>query len=180
MFVTAGTLVSSAEQVADGVITAAKLADAAKPLVLLKANSGTDQTASAANVDTVAISGLTAKDTLLILYTLESTVAATTTPLLYNDTDAVNLASLFGNGNVAIGDEVIGQAHIRQAQSGATVILSNHYATESGNATAKTHAVSSAFTTNWTGSWTLALRHGGVAATGTFKWSWSVFKVAGQ
>ena len=60
-------------------------------MTLLKANSGTDATPSATNVDTVAITGLTAKDTLLIILDLESVIHDTATPVLYSSTDSVVL-----------------------------------------------------------------------------------------
>src|SRR3990167_7221529 len=58
-------------------------------VTLLKANSGTTTSAVAENVDTVAISGLTAKDTLLVYVTWEAVTAQTASVLLYNSTDSV-------------------------------------------------------------------------------------------
>jgi hypothetical protein len=154
---------------------------AAAPL-LLKANSGTTTTATAENVDTVAISGLTAKDTLFIYYTMESVTQATANPRFYNDTDAVLIAQVNNRLAISAGGKLIGHAQAMQAQSAATRVFG--IATDINFGVADTTLLGSAhdvtFTTNWTGSWTLALRQGGVTAGGTFKWSWSVYKVPGQ
>jgi hypothetical protein len=153
---------------------------AARPSVmqLLKANSGTDSNAAATNVDTVALAGLTAKDTLVIKYTLESATQATTAPTLYNATDSVTVSNIANLTNIAAGGIAIGNTEIRQQQSAATAVTALNEG--ANNATNTFNAVNSTFATPFTGAWTLALRHGGVTAGGTFKWSWSVYVIRGQ
>jgi len=153
----------------------------AGPISLLKANSGTDSTASATNVDTVAISGLTAKDTILVYLTLTSVTQSTAQMTLYNNTDGVIVCNVT-RATLAAGNHVNSQAWIRQEQSGNTAVLGqgSYPADTDGNALNSINLAT--FTTAWTGSWTLALRTGtgGVTAGGTLQWSWAVYKVAGQ
>lgn len=151
-------------------------------MLLLRANSGSSTNAAAENVDTVAISGLTAKDTLIVYYTLQAVTQQTTTITLYNSTDSVvfsDLNSQAGLGALTAGQNIISESLSRQSQDAATAV----YNFVSGYKTSNTsvgNAQAATFTTNWTGAWTLALRHGGVTAGGTFRWAWAVYKVAGQ
>lgn len=151
-------------------------ATASNIYTLLKANSGTDTNAAAANVDTVAISGLTAKDTLEIFVSAGSTTQLTATVILQNSTDAVTLQS--SGGQIDAGGVLQMHALVRQRQTAATAILS--FVSQSRNGINTVNDNTPAFTTAWTGAWTLALRHGGVTAGGTFDWSWAVYKIAGQ
>lgn len=157
-------------------------ASAVGQLTLLKAASGTDASAGATNLDTVAIAGLTAKDLLLVHYELESVVQTTTAPILYNSTDAVTVGQLAGNAagsNVGAGVRIGGTAHIGQRQAGLTSVFCRTALARSDDLFFGAFN-SAAFATNWTGAWTLALRHGGVTAGGTCSWVWSVYKLAGQ
>ena len=145
----------------------------------LRANSGTTTSAAAENVDTVAISGLTAKDTLKVVVTWEAVTQQTAAVQLYNATDSVKISECWGgSGTLGAGETGIVEMTIRQVQSAATAIRAVGLAAV--NTTGNIEAEGSTFTTNWTGSWTLALRHTGVTAGGTGKWSWAVHKVAGQ
>lgn len=146
---------------------------------LLKANSGTDASAGATNVDTVAIAGLTAKDALLVMTDLASSSQATADVQLYNATDGVKICTVSGAGGIGIAGIRVGQARIRQAQSGATHVNALSMFMSAGTSVTG-EGLQSTVTTAWTGSWTLALRHGGVTAGGTFLYSWSVYKVSGQ
>jgi hypothetical protein len=148
---------------------------------LLHAGSGTNTAAGATNVDTVAITGLTAVDTLLIYATLESTTAGTGDPQIYNVTDSQKWIDVFldtapnmganNNGSMAI--------VIRQRQSGSTSLSLFNYGLDISNIfTGDWNRITP--TTAWTGSFTLALRHTGVTATGTFRYNWAVYKVPGQ
>lgn len=141
-------------------------------LTLLHANSGTDTNAAATTVDSIALSGLTAKDTVFVALTLASVTQQTTSPIIYNVTDTLNIVTVVAS--VAAGAQRAGTVHIRQAQSAATAVSAVSVLSD-GLA-----GFSPTFTTNWTGSWTLGLRHGGVTAGGTFQYSWAVYKVAGQ
>lgn len=165
-----------AAQLLTGTVPVARLPAGA--MTLLKANSGTDTTAAAANVDTIAISGLTALDMLVIDVDLAAVTQQTAAPTLYNNTDAVSiLLQLLAGGNLAAGARLITHTRILQAQSGATTVAALGVGGAGGALVANAVVT---FTTNWTGSWTLALRHAGVTAGGTLRWRWSVYKVAGQ
>lgn len=152
------------------------------PMQLLYANSGTDTAAGATTVDSFALSGLTAKDTLAIYITMQSVTQATATPLLRHVTDASNIANLNAGVSLAASDSFASQMFVRQNQSGNTSVsvLSNGVHESGGAMTARPRMETTVVTTAWTGSWSLGLRHGGVTAGGTFKYSWSVYKVAGQ
>lgn len=149
--------------------------------VLLKAGSGTSTAAGATNVDTVAISGLTALDRLVVYYEIESATQTTASPVLYNNTDAATIAELAGTGNnLAAGIQAQGEIQGLQRQAGATSIsMVGHLQRSDGLISASQFKLTT-FTTNWTGSWTLALRHAGVTAGGTFSYTWSVHKLLGQ
>tara|TARA_Y100000310_G_scaffold98201_1_gene95918 strand:- start:13702 stop:14433 length:732 start_codon:yes stop_codon:yes gene_type:complete len=148
-------------------------------LTLVVADGGTNTGAGATNVDTIAISGLTALDTLLVFTVCGSVTQRTANTLLYNSTDSVALVSVSDEGNITAGEEVFGIAFIKQDHGVATEVKSASYGfDDAGNLLVK--QTSSTFTTNWTGSWTLALRHGGVTGGGTFRFNWAVFKLAGQ
>lgn len=148
-------------------------------MTLLKANSGTTTTASAENVDTIAISGLTAKDVIKVVLTCKSTSQATAIPLLYNATDSVTIREINGDGTLASGATAAAEFVISQMQTANTAISCLVSTVLHGNPGAVLGKLST-FTTAWTGSWTLALRHGGVTSGGTFAWSWQVYKIAGQ
>jgi hypothetical protein len=81
--------------------------------------------------------------------------------------------------SIAAGATTMGVGVIQQAQSAATKIATSTAATDSAG-TNKANGAIATFTTNWTGTWTLALRHAGVTAGGTCAWSWSVYVVTGQ
>lgn len=161
-----------------GSITIAGTAPA-QQLTLLKANSGTDASAGATNVDTVAISGLTSKDTLLVYINCDSLTQATAQAILYSVTDSTNVIIVTGGASIPAGIFTNAQVNIRQAQQASTTYsVTNIRADNNGNS--GVNGVASSLATAFTGSWTLALRHGGVTAGGTFRWSWSVYKVTGQ
>jgi hypothetical protein len=143
------------------------------PLLLLKATSGTTTQATPQNVDTIALSGLTAKDTLLIVVNVIPVTQPTASLDLYNSTDSVTICQVTAGLDVP-GTMRAGMEIVRQGQAGATTVDALAI---KGSATAATE---STFTTAWTGSWTLALRQGGVTAGGTLRWSWAVYKIAGQ
>lgn len=148
-------------------------------LRLLKANSGTDTSAGATNVDTIAITGLTAKDTIVVFTTMAAVTQQTANPQLYNSTDAVKIIDLQNSaGAIAAANQRPVESNIRQRQSGATAISA--FSVGAGCNPATDTFLNSTFTTNWTGAWTLALRHAGVTAGGTFQWSWAVYKLLGQ
>lgn len=149
-------------------------------MTLLKASSGTNSSAGATNLDTVAISGLTAKDTIIIYYNLDVTGFVASQMSLYNDTDAVTICNI-SRSTVAAGTAAGYIAIIRQQQSSPTKIFGHVVSfIQSDGLPSNTQCTVSTFATNWTDSWTLALRSGGSALGGTVEWSWAVYKVAGQ
>ena len=148
-------------------------------LELLKANSGTSTSAAAADVDTIALTGLTAKDTLVVLATVALVTQGCGAVYVRNSTDAVNLLILEPTLIGAGGGRLI-DGFIRQAQAGVTTVDSFGIANANSNVTVYATGRTGTFTTNWTGAWTLALRHDGVTAGGTLQWSWAVYKLKGQ
>lgn len=140
-------------------------------VTLLYANTGTGTLGAPGNWDTRAISGLTAKDRLLVYATL---VGSAGTTLLYHNTDGVTLATgntgtsathgnLFqyalGQGNLTSNIGVMAESY-----SGADVLVG-------------TAAIVSV-TTTWQSAWTIALRTdtGGTS----IYWMWQIYKLPGQ
>lgn len=154
-------------------------------VTLLKANSGTDTSAGATNVDTYAISGLTAKDSLLMVFSYDSITQATANVTIYSSTDGTVIATTNAGNAVSAGNTLAGQVTIRQAQRAAggydSIMMNGQAATAGGTgSTGRIDMGTITTATAWTGSWTIALRHGGVTAGGTFRWSYALYKIAGQ
>lgn len=151
-------------------------------LTLLKAGNGTSAAAGATTVDSIALPTLTANDTLLIYFTCESATQQTTSPELYSVTDAAVIGTLQSqnSGNLAATGIIQGTVQLNQRQG----ITTNYLMTSSGYSPSGNsvffNSVPYVATAVWTSGWTLALRHGGVTAGGTFKWAWSVYRVTGQ
>lgn len=143
---------------------------------LLKANSGTNTAAVATNVDTFALTGLTAKDILKVEVTLKSVTAGTAGISLYNSTDAVSLLDF--DGGITAGDSHGATLTAKQSQASATEVVTWCIGRTPPAILNSINAA--AFTTAWTGSWTIALRHAGVTATGTLQWQWNLYKLVGQ
>lgn len=159
-------------------LTLAWQAVTANPAVtLLKANSGTDTGAGNTNVDTVAISGLTAKDTLLVKAYGLSSSQATANFQLYHNTDGVQLYNMVNP--ITANNSWAATADIGQSQASSTSIYTNASGALTGGSVSGATIVASVATA-WTGSWTLALRHSGVTAGGTLQWKWSVYRISGQ
>lgn len=142
------------------------------PMTLLTCASGSDTSAGTTTLASLSVSGLTAKDSLLIYYVADSQTQDTAgfTPA-YNSTDSV---ALFAAGTITAGNNNEGQILFQNSPRGTTTIYCNP-GTNAGLGRA-----SVAVTTAWTGSWTLTIRHTGVTSGGTLYWKWAVYKVAGQ
>lgn len=151
---------------------------AASPLTLLYANSGTDTNASAATVDSVALSGLTAKDIIVVDAWTEAVTANVATPQLYHVTDGITLG-VIGNNPHAAGVSYDIRSHIYQSQNSATRLIAANKL-EASTTVIFADYTSTGGATAFTSPWTLGIRHGGVTATGTFRWRWNVYKQAGQ
>jgi hypothetical protein len=74
---------------------------------------------------------------------------------------------------------VLGRATIGQVQTGPTKV-NGVFRGVDGNPTDRMFAAFNTLATNWTSPFTVGLRHGGVTAGGTFRWTWALYKVAGQ
>lgn len=165
-----------------GTVTATGVVSAPGLPVLLHADSGTDTGAGATTVDSVAITGLTAKDTLMIEVTLESISQATAGPTIRHVTDAATICQLTtGGASIAAAGIAQGTTKVRQRQGGATKLAAFHSGFDPTTTVTTTNTWNTlTATTDWTGSWTLGLHHGGVTSGGTFQWSWAVFVLKGQ
>ncbi len=151
-------------------------------LKLLANNSGTDTTATATNVASKAITGLTQKDSLLVVVDSNSVTQATATLNLYSATDSVSIASVDGGSAIAAGNFQKSVTWISCHEQNATTVSA--ISMLFNDATSATNGIvrwqSPTLATNWTGNWTLALRQGGVTAGGTFHFSWKVYRIFGQ
>ena len=136
---------------------------------LLKANSGSNNTTSDNNCDTVAIRDLTAKDCLQIYWMLTVTTATLIDPRWWNETDSVQCGGITEN-NVGVGS-VSGISTLRIDGTNATTI---GFMPNGTNAYGPAFSVSTA----WTADWTLALRAQN-GTSGVTKWAWNVYKVRG-
>lgn len=146
---------------------------------LLKASHGSDTAAGATTVDSIAISGLTADDTIRVLLNMETSSQNTAQVNLYSVTDAQALVKLTPSPLATANPTCSGEAILKQRNGNST----NYSCIFQGMNAATTRFddyENIGVATAWTGSWTLGLRHGGVTAGGTFKYSWAVYKQAGQ
>jgi hypothetical protein len=147
------------------------------PVQFVDNSSGTDNNAGAANVDSMAISGLSVFDFLLVNFSIESATQATANVVLRNSTDTVDLVSLTAAGALGAGAQVSGRVMICARPGSTTLIRSTVMAF--GSATVDNGA-NVTFTTAWTGAWNLALRHNGVTGGGTFSYMWTTHILKGQ
>lgn len=137
---------------------------------LIHAASGTDATAGAADMDTVAISGLTATDTLIVEATLES-ISGVGQARLRNVTDSLVIGLSAGNLGATA-------QHFTWKISAAQS-TTKHAVFQLIDAASATILVGQVtFVTDWTGNWTLALSH--VTNSGVVGWRWRVYKLAGE
>lgn len=159
------------------------------PMTLLHASNGTSTNTSANNLATVAISGLTSKDSLLIYYTLDATTQNCGTNTIYTNTDGAVIADLLNTNVLGSGKMTAGVVLLRINASlddrNITAVFDGQNSTGlTNNGAANTAIVryifNKTFTTGFTSAWTLALRNGGVTSGGTLYWNWSVYKIAGQ
>ena len=150
-------------------------------LTLLHAAQGSQGVSAAAiTVDTAAIpAGLTALDTLLIVYTLEAGVGGATTPLFRHETDGGTLGNCSPAGSVPASGFLCGSARIRHGQTSGTRLITVTSSCRSNGGDPVSGTLFNS-TTDWTAAWTLGLRVTVVPAGGSFSWQWQVYKVAGQ
>lgn len=157
---------------ADAATVLATLGISAAHVERLHENSGSDTTASAANVDTYAMaSGLSDKDTLVVLVQHSnpsgSGVVATS---LYNATDSLAvLAGSTANNNYYQDIFIISCDKSSGTKVITTGILTDGYVP----------GTIANFVTNFNGNWTLALRHGTISGGATWYWRWKIFRFKG-
>ncbi len=147
-------------------------------LKLLKSGTGTDTNAAATTVDSVALSGLTALDTLRVMINIETATQNTAQAMLYSVTDAKTIVAVSASPFATASPSVTGEAIIRQRNQLATNYDSLFQGMTSSGARMDFYDIDTF--SAWTGAWTLGLRHSGVTAGGTFKWQWAVYRLVGQ
>lgn len=151
-----------------------------KILKLLKAGSGTDTTATATTVDSIAITGLTILDRLEAWVHVRSDTQQTAATSLVSTTDSNTLiVSVTGAAAIGANSSVDSDVSIHQSQSTTTQYAGRAIGINGAGTVISAYGIQS-LTTAWTGSWTIGLRHGGVTAGGTFRYIWAIFKKAGQ
>lgn len=139
---------------------------------LLHQGAGSSTAAGATTVDSVALaSGLTNHDCLLVLVKADLVGGfGTVSPLLYNVTDGVSMVTL-DTQNANYWFEI---AFVASTPNSLLNVIST------SQRLATVTAARSVFVTNYTGNWSLGLRHGGVAGGDTWYYDWTVYKLAGQ
>ena len=135
--------------------------------------AGSSTAAGATNVDTFTLpSTLTVKDKLRIIVSiLQVNANGSTQPLLYNVTDSVSL----GNLQITGANFYINVVDVGVAPNSTVKVASLIQYDGAGPVLGR-----STFTTPWTSSPTLALRHNGVTAGDTWNWEWAIYLVPGQ
>jgi hypothetical protein len=155
---------------------------------LLLGTSGTSTSAAAANVATVAITGLTILDRLVVSIRHSSIVQQTLEPIIYNVTDSLNIVTNT-NGAAALAAATTAGCVTEIGCDPADPTQVTSVTTNIGPQTIGAAGVSTpsvyytqlcVATTAFTGSWTIGLRHGGVTAGGTYRYSIDVWKKLGQ
>lgn len=148
-------------------------------VTLLGQGEGTDTSAGATTVFSLALSGLTVKDSLKIVMTASSLTQTTTVGVIKNTTDNVTIAQWDGGVNLVSGAFCQEEGLILTDQSSSKTVMGFERGFNTNNG-AFGVGTKSTFTTDWTGSWTIGLTHGGVTAGGTFRYRIAVYKIAGQ
>lgn len=147
---------------------------------LLKAGNGTDTNTSTTVLDSIALSGLTALDTIVVFFNAKVITQGCSGPFnVKNTTDNKTIGRFTGN-NLLTNGAVSGQSNVRQSQSSSTLVQGFTSGIDDSTNTVYGFCANIGVTTAWTGSWTLGIDYGGVTAGGTLQWSWAAYKVAGQ
>lgn len=164
------------------------VAPAGSGMTLLHAGTGSDNTVANTVVDSHAISGLTEKDTLYIIVTMDRATQSGGGPDLYSTTDARVINTLNGGGTFNASCALQGIFYIRRFPNDDNKLFINRqcYPNNAGlgypsNETATGIADTlQATTTGFTGNWTIGLRTGGQTAGGVTGWTWAIYKIIGQ
>lgn len=151
-------------------------------MTLIGSGSGSVAYNSSSNLDTVAISGLTALDSIYVVYSFDAQSSGDDDGrwLLYSTTDTTIISRLDNNSN--LGAQYINGSALVKQNAQFDTWYNTVYSVYIHNLTAGgTYGNAQGGLTAWTGSWTLALRHSaGGTGSGTAYWSWAVYKLAGQ
>lgn len=176
---TSGQLLVSGGASADPAFANAAASGAS--MVLLKANSGTSSsTGTNVALDTVVLPVLTALDQLLVTYSFTVGASISSNGLtLRHGTDAANIVAIVAGVNLNTGEFVSGQSILSQGQEGNTKINFYINGYSSANVTANAAAGQYSATATWVSGWTLNLNISG-QTSGSTKWRWAVYKLAGQ
>lgn len=153
------------------------------PITLVGGAQGTNTSAAAANMSTIAVSGLTSLDRLLVLWEIETVTQDVTGPvMIYNSTDSIAYTNLIAAGaGVSAGTGFAGWCLLTCSHVDThKVTPTNTYTTQSGGAMVNFSGGIATMSTLYTGSYNVSFRHSGVVAGGTAHYSWSIFKLAGQ
>ena len=154
---------------------------------VLDSGFGSLTSTSGGTLDSVAISGLTALDSIRIVgsffYESQNAVVGLD---IENTTDSLVLAKLDINSAGIAGKHNYWELELRNGQKanthiGGLIFQFDQSAVQDGDdQNMLVRSLRNVMTTAWTGSWTLALTHEGVVSGGTTYWKWVVYKVAGQ
>lgn len=171
----------------DGTNWTSAAAGGAGAMTLLHAAKGTNTSTSANTVDSIALSGLTQLDTIVIYFNCRQITQDNGNGIsFYSSTDATILGRLSADGAMSAGQVMGGTVTLRCDQNSTTtynmftVSVINNGNSTTGTTSALTNLADKTFTTAWTSPWTLALHSDGMTSGGTLRYNWSVYKVAGQ
>ena len=146
-------------------------------MTLLYANSGTSTAAGATTVDSWTVSGLTAKDSVVIVLSHLSATQTTSNPVIYDVDGSGNLMTLRDTSTMTAGsaESVYVLAKKMQSSTAVSWFCTGKAATPLGTSFAASP------TNAWVGGTMVqGLRHNGVTAGGTYSWNIAVYKLAGQ
>jgi hypothetical protein len=152
---------------------------AGQSLQLLKAGAGITSQATILNIDSVPLSGLTMLDTLLVVWELQATGAATGNVVrLATTTEA--LGPLTGTLGTVPGGIIMGRAILKPGNTQPTYLVMTSEGLQYNTATRVDYCFAGSVAANWTSSWSLVLQSAGIAAGATLYWGWSVYRLRGQ
>jgi len=143
----------------------------------LGGGSGTSTAAGSTNLNTTALSGLTAEDQIVIHVTASCLTAAVGRLDIASTTDAVVIARLTLGGSMGSGVSGTWGVAIMQEQSAATQYNAVTYGGTTGGSCDESRQ--NIGMTAWTGSWSICLQHGGISG-GTLRYRWQMYKWNGQ
>lgn len=156
---------------------AAWAAPPASAMTLLYSNTGSSANNSATNLDTYTISGLTAKDKLVVYAEAMGDGGGSNmnTFMLYHVGGSHVLMTSPSNCSQHSFDAVL--RYLSSTYAGL-ITTGTTWSSTSGGAVAATD-VYGITVGSYTGSWTIAIRSGGITPN-TTGWQWSIYKIAGQ